>query len=202
LSRIFLDTSIFVEVLIGKEGPRKEKSKKLIEDIVNGVHTGVVSRLVLMELRGIIRRRILEHELEICQDTSAFTNELQRKAIAKADEFTKEIEKTLVESRKVVNLVDPQMSATSLFRISARIIDRDKGFGRVETTCNKCGQDKVKNMNYRAVGAADAVHAVSAHKLGCDMLATTDTNFKQIQGYPELDYLDFMIFYPKDDVHS
>ena len=175
MQKFYIDTNVLISYISGpqKEPTQYPKAQRIFDELKQGTYIGVISTLVLIEIKGVIR-------------TILGTDRMQLETIAQnkqADHIKLESQKIydelISELLKLPNIKfekGRQSNFQSILDLANQIMDDIKGDVRFYNTCGNCGA-QYKSSKHKQILAADILHALLAKDTACDTLITFDKGF-------------------------
>ena len=144
----------------------------------------LVSTLVILEIIGVIRKRITEREnfLGLTDDVKA---EIKKKIEDKTREFTDKITR-LARQGKVL-IVNPEKTLDDYLKNTLAVLSPHFGEIWYSDYCFTCRRNIPERYRYQEFGHYDIQHAINARDCSGDEIVSFDRGIAQLQGVQEFD---------------
>ncbi len=183
-------------MLAKSAGPEKEPrqfpgAEDVFNQIKNGDIEGMVSQLVLIEVRNAMRiykgkeKNILtgmdkEERIEyVCSEGESAYNSIIKELICMGNSIKFKMKKTI--------------DMNKLLDDASEIMSFIKGKVKTHRNCRKCGTNNVNSISFKSLGPDDALHVLIAKELGCKEFLTFDNDFKEIINHPKISPLKITV---------
>lgn len=200
------DTGVWVSYMMTGD-VFHESCKLLIEDIVNGKCTAVISVLTILESIHVIRRTVIENK-RVPRDSMSQST-LLTTAKRRVNDFVQLIT-SLQNSHRLI-MADCGKDIGEHYSSVLGKLSRHFGEAMLDLHCNACGRKypvpsksspcpgcgnpltPSNNYRYRGLGSADIEHAYFAIYGGASTFYTTDQSFDALKMDPDFDLINFKI---------
>lgn len=175
VQKFYIDTNVLISYISGpaKEPTQYPKAQKIFGEIKQGTYVGVISTLVLIELKGVIRTIL-------GTDRTQLENIAQNKQAdyvkSESQKIYNELISELLQLPNIKFEKGRQSNFQSVLDSANQIMDDIKGDVRFYNTCGNCGT-QYKSSKHKQILAADILHALLAKDTACDSLITFDKGF-------------------------
>lgn len=191
VQKAYLDTNIIIAYVSGsqKDPFQYPKARQIFDEIRQGKYIGVISTLMLIEMKGVLRT-LLGRERAALESIPAHKQPDYVK-----DEATEQYKIVLAELLRLPYIKfekGKQSNLQSVLEEADQIMDDIKGSVRFYDKCGIC-RSQFKNSVYKQILAADILHALLAKDTGCDMLITFDKGFAALTGNSQIGTMQIMV---------
>ena len=193
MSRVYLDTNFLVDFARGRPGPHLDRIQSLMQNFVDRVDTAIITSFVVAELRTAIRKELLVRRSRALAPGQTLTPQQKAQALSEADALFNDLIERLLRSRRIIQLRDPTHSSTVTLQKALDIIEHHPGEATVLNHCRICGNEPYPYVDYRYLSAADALHVSCAMALNCEIFATSERSFRDLNGAVDVGSLDFNV---------
>jgi predicted nucleic acid-binding protein len=159
-----------------------KKAQKLIERIDHGNDMVLISRLVILEVLEVIRKRITERENYVGLSESV-KQQIKRKVDAKTIQFIDKVTKLAGQGK--AQIVDPDTSIRQYFESALKVFQPYFGDISHLSYCFKCKRNTPPSYRYRGFGHYDVEHATNARDCSAYEMFSFDKGVAQLQAIPE-----------------
>ena len=187
---VYLDTSVWAAVTIPNDW-HMERGKKVIEKVLSFEDNRIlVSSLVLLELGGVVRQRLIDHENGnvkneyISNEERAVKERIVEATTRIMDGFTAQLSDLATAGKVIVD--DPKLDYKSFIsnvtNLFLSILSDPDGL-----TVRPGDQNSKKSYSIKSAGHWDVQHALIAKQLMADEIVSFDKDFKQLSESREFD---------------
>ncbi|MDE1838458.1 MAG: PIN domain-containing protein [Thaumarchaeota archaeon] len=191
VQKFYIDTNVLISYISGpqKEPTQYPKAQKIFSEIKQGVYVGVISTLVLIELKGVIRTILGTDrpQLETIEQ-----NKQSEYVKSESQKIYDELIGELLQLPNIKFEKGRQSNFQSILDAANQIMDDIKGDVRFYDTCGNCGA-QFKSSKHKQILAADILHALLAKDTACDSLITFDKGFAGLVGNSIMSQLQIVI---------
>ena len=189
----YLDSAVWVSYIMDSEDFHYNKAEHIMQKIRDGTYITLVSKLVVMEVIDVIRKRIVDKEAFSGDLTHEKTREIKRRVDIKIKDFLNAV-KDLENQGKII-LVDLDATMRDILTHALKLLEQS--FGRIITTsrCNACRRNMDEKYRYRGIGHYDIQHALIAKGSNASVLVSFDKSFRDLSTSTEFKTLKFFIPY-------
>lgn len=180
MQKVYIDTNILVSYI---SGPQKEPreyptAKQIFDDIKQGKYIGVISTLVLIELKGVIRALLGYDRTQL---ETIPQNKQADHVKSEAAKIYDQLVGQLLQLTNVKFEKGRQTHFQSVLDNANSIMDDIKGEVRFYSNCGICNAP-YKSSKHKQILVADIFHALLAKDTSCDSLITFDKGFNALRG--------------------
>ena len=186
-----MDTNVFLAIIGGskKEGSQYTMAVQILEDIKFGKIQGVISPLMLAEIRSALRKQLSRNKSKLKQ----FTNEEKIQYINKESETSyEEILSIILELSNIKLDIGNDIDSKELFDTTLKIMGEIKG--KIKNQGQGLESNaKSKTFNFKIAGISDILHALLAKNMGCEQLITFDHDYEEFINLEEFKSLEIIV---------
>lgn len=176
---LYYDSSVWSSYILGHSDIHFEESEKQIQRLYKG-HQAVVSYLVILEVMGVIRKRIVERENFTGQLNDDLKKELREKIKQKISQFFSLLIRLKNEDKIRIRI--PDIPLEDYFKTVLK---------HYKNTDNDISISGFK-LKYKELGHYDLQHAIHAAAFANEFI-TNDHAFKYLNGTSAFSHLAIVI---------
>ena len=184
-----MDTNVFLAIIGGpkKEGSQYTMAVQILEDIECGKIQGVVSPLMLAEIRSALRKQLSRNK------SKQSTSEEKIQYINKESEIAyKKILSTILRLPNIKLDIGNGIDSKELFDTTLEIMGKIKG--KIKNQGQGLESNaKSKTFNFKIAGISDILHALLAKNMGCEQLITFDHDYEEFINLEEFKSLEITV---------
>ena len=191
MQKFYIDTNVLISYISGpqKEPTQYPKAQKIFNELKQGSYIGVISTLVLIEVKGVIRTILGADRAQL------ETIEQSKQADHVKSESQKIYNELIAELLQLPNIKfekGRQSNFQSVLDAANQIMDDIQGDVRFYNTCGNCGA-QYKSSKHKQILAADILHALLAKDTACDSLITFDKGFAALVSNSTISSLQIVV---------
>lgn len=190
----YLDANILIAYTLGPRIERRNYpfAQRVFTNISNGVYTGLISNLVLVEILNVFRR-MKGGEFRHLRSLPSDKDRLHY-IKSESDSMFQILVASLMQAGTQIQFTNcNNIDASKIFDTCIGLLNN--ALGKVDfhyNECQVCGS-RFDYSRYKGLGPVDLSHVFLAKELGCDQLITLDQCFEEIQHNPDISPLNIVV---------
>ena len=187
-----MDANVFLAIIGGsaKEGSQYTRAAQILKDVKYGRMHGVVSPLVLAEIRSVLRKQLSKNKSKLKQ----FTSEEKIQYINKRSEIKyNEILSMILKLSNIKLDIGGDIDSKELFDATLKIMREIKG--KIKNH-DQGSESNAKDTTYdfKIAGISDILHVLLAKNMGCEQLITFDHDYEEFTNFDEFKSLKIIVY--------